>query len=114
MRRGLFLIYVTFTCLTMFVYCETVLAGSMNSKAGITFSNSYNPDITTDSIIPDGSKVVDNTSDDRTNKKLLPKTGGHSSSPVQYVGVGIMLVALVVFLVVRNNNRENRNNVSIQ
>ena len=37
MRRGLFLIYVTFTCLTMFVYCETVLAGSMNSKAGITF-----------------------------------------------------------------------------
>ena len=68
MRRGLFLIYVTFTCLTMFVYCETVLAGSMNSKAGITFSNSYNPDITTDSIIPDGSKVVDNTSDDRMNK----------------------------------------------
>lgn len=37
MRRGLFLIYVTFTCLTMFVYCETVLAGSMNSKVNNFF-----------------------------------------------------------------------------
>ncbi|MGG3758603.1 cell wall anchor protein [Bacillus anthracis] len=97
------------TLIPIFSFHETVLADKMNSKAGITFSNSYIPKTTTDSIIPDGSNVVVKVSDDYINKKKLPKTGRHSSSLIQCVGLGSMLIALVILVALARNNRENRN-----
>ncbi len=109
-KRSLLLIFCMFTSLTAFLQCETALASTMNSKAGITFSNSYIPNINTDSIIPDGSIVADNTSDDHINKKVLPKTGAYSTPMMQYLGLGSILIALVMLVtLVRNNNVENRN-----
>ncbi|HEK9101703.1 LPXTG cell wall anchor domain-containing protein [Bacillus pfraonensis] len=113
-KRGLFLMVFMFAWLTSFSCYETVLADTMSSKAGITFSNSYIPSTIIDPIIPDGSILIDQISDDQVNEKVLPKTGGHSSFPIQYVGLGSVLAALGIFVIlVRNNNRENRNNVSI-
>ncbi|CAM4095719.1 MULTISPECIES: cell wall anchor protein [Bacillus cereus group] len=109
-NKGLFLIYVTFTCLTTFLYCETVLAGGMNSKAGISFSNSYIPNIDPESIIPDGSILIDNTSDDHMNKKELPRTGSYSIFGIQCKGFVSILIGLAILVTLgRNNNREDRN-----
>ncbi|HFJ9331200.1 TPA: cell wall anchor protein [Bacillus paranthracis] len=109
-KRGLFLIYVTFTCLTTFLYCETVLADGMNSKAGITFSNSYIPNINPESIIPDGSILIDNSSDDHMNEKELPRTGSYSTLWIQYIGwISILMGLAILVTVIRNNNMENRN-----
>ncbi len=109
-KKCFFLMLFMFALIPMFSFHETALADKMNSKAGITFSNSYIPKTTTDSIIPDGSTVVVKVSDDHINKKTLPKTGRHLSSLIQYVGLGSILIALVILVVLaRNNNREDRN-----
>ncbi|MED1612777.1 LPXTG cell wall anchor domain-containing protein [Bacillus paranthracis] len=109
-KRSLFLICVTFACLTTFLYCGTVLADGMNSKAGITFSNSYIPNINSELIIPDGFILIDDTSDDRTIKKKLPRTGSYSTFWIQYIGLVSILMGLAILVtVVRNSNVENRN-----
>lgn len=101
------LIICMFACVTSMN--EKVEAATMNSKAGITFSNSYNPDITDDTNIPDGSIVVDKISDDRIFKKILPKTGGNHSILIQYIGLGIILVALAILANLFSNQVMNRN-----
>jgi len=88
---------------------DKVEADMMNSKAGITFSNSYNPNATDDTSIPDGSIVLDKTSDDRIFKKILPQTGGDHSVLIQYIGLGIILVALAILANLVNNHVINRN-----
>ncbi|MGH1298664.1 LPXTG cell wall anchor domain-containing protein [Bacillus pretiosus] len=109
-KKCLFLMLFMFALIPIFSFHETVLADKMNSKAGITFSNSYIPKATTDSIIPDGSTLVVKVSDDRISNNLLPKTGRNSSSLIQCVGLGSMLVALgILVTLARNNNREDRN-----
>lgn len=73
----------------------------MNSKAGITFSNSYNPSEIEDPLIPDGSKLVINISDDRISNKVLPKTGGQTSLILQYVGIGLLIAACLALFQTR-------------
>ncbi|MEF7556565.1 LPXTG cell wall anchor domain-containing protein [Bacillus thuringiensis] len=95
---------------SMFSCYEKVAADSMNSKAGITFSNSYTPVTITDSIIPDGTTVVVDISDDQMKKKKLPQTGGHSSNSFQYLGVMSIVAAFVLLLILlRSEFRKNRN-----
>ncbi|HHP1117575.1 LPXTG cell wall anchor domain-containing protein [Bacillus cereus group sp. MYBK163-2] len=83
------------------LFYEEVSASSMNSKAGITFSNSYNPSEIEDPLIPDGSKIVINISDDRITNKILPKTGGQTSIILQYAGVGLLIVACIALFQTR-------------
>ncbi|MED0974725.1 LPXTG cell wall anchor domain-containing protein [Bacillus paranthracis] len=85
----------------MFLFYGEVSASSMNSKAGITFSNSYNPSEIEDPLIPDGSKLVVNISDDRISNKVLPKTGGQTSLILQYVGIGLLIAACIVLFQTR-------------
>ncbi|HHT7189460.1 TPA: LPXTG cell wall anchor domain-containing protein [Bacillus cereus] len=94
----------------MFLLHDTVLASSMNSKAGITFSNSYTPVTVTDSIIPDGTTSIVSTPDDQIKKKELPQTGGHSSNLFQHLGVMCMAAAfLLLFILLRSETSKNRN-----
>lgn len=88
---------------------EKVEATTMNSKAGITFSNSYNPNITDDTSIPDGSIVLDKTSDDPISGKVLPQTGGNHSILIPYIGLGIMLLALAILANLVSNQPKSRN-----
>ncbi|AJG58723.1 LPXTG cell wall anchor domain-containing protein [Bacillus cereus] len=85
----------------MFLFYGEVSASSMNSKAGITFSNSYNPSEIEDPLIPDGSKLVINISDDRISNKVLPKTGGQTSLILQYVGIGLLIAACLALFQTR-------------
>lgn len=92
----------------MFLFYGEVSASSMNSKAGITFSNSYNPSEIEDPLIPDGSKLVINISDDRITNKVLPKTGGQTSLILQYVGIGLLIVACLALFQTRNRKIETK------
>ncbi|EOO65451.1 MULTISPECIES: LPXTG cell wall anchor domain-containing protein [Bacillus cereus group] len=85
----------------VFLFYEEVSASNMNSKAGITFSNSYNPSEIEDPLIPDGSKIVVNISDDRITNKVLPKTGGKPSIILQYAGLGLLMVACIALFQTR-------------
>ncbi|KLA23048.1 LPXTG cell wall anchor domain-containing protein [Bacillus cereus] len=97
-----------FLLVPIFFFYEEVSARSMNSKAGITFSNNYNPSEMVAPLIPDGSNLVTNTSDDLIKKKVLPKTGGHSSMILQYVGIGLLIAAFVVLFNVKNRVIETK------
>ncbi|MGN4444739.1 LPXTG cell wall anchor domain-containing protein [Bacillus cereus group sp. MYBK79-1] len=109
-KKCMFTMMLIGMLVSMFSCYEKVAADSMNSKAGITFSNSYTPVTITDSIIPDGTTVVVDISDDRMKKKKLPKTGGYSSNLFQYLGVSSIVVAFALLLTLsRSENRKNRN-----
>ncbi|MCU5461492.1 cell wall anchor protein [Bacillus cereus] len=85
----------------VFLFYEEVSASSITSKAGITFSNSYNPSEIEDPLIPDGSKLVIGISDDRITSKVLPKTGGQPSLILQYIGIGLLIAACIALFQIR-------------
>ncbi len=106
-KKCMFTMILISMFVSMFSCYEKVAADSMNSKAGITFSNSYTPVTITDSIIPDGTTVVVDTSDDQMK---LPQTGGYSSNLFQYLGASSIVAAFALLLMLsRSENRKNRN-----
>lgn len=110
LKKCLFLMLFMLALIPIFSFHEKILADKVNSKAGITFSNSYVPTTIIDSLIPDGSNLVIDTSDDQINKKELPKTGGQSFYLFQYLGLSSIIAAFVMLLTLaRSNNRKNRN-----
>jgi len=93
-RNYFYWISITCALLVFFSFQGYTLAETMNSKAGITFSNSYIPSTTAEQIIPDGSIVVDNTLDKLSKDKVLPKTGSETSFLSQYIGILLCVIAL--------------------
>ncbi|HDR7793104.1 TPA: LPXTG cell wall anchor domain-containing protein [Bacillus luti] len=106
-RKYFYWMSITCAFVMFFTFQSHVLAETMNSKAGITFSNSYIPSTTTDPIIPDGSTVVDDILDKTSKDKILPKTGGNISFLSQYIGFLLCLIALATLAL---NVREKKNN----
>ncbi|CUB10912.1 hypothetical protein BN2127_JRS1_02698 [Bacillus cereus] len=102
--------WMSITCafVMFFVFQGYALAETMNSKAGITFSNSYIPSTTTEQVIPDGSIVVDNVLDKTSKEKVLPKTGANVSFLSQYIGILLCLIAVAsLTLKVRDKKSNN-------
>ena len=107
-RNCFYWMLITCAFVAFFSIESNALAETMNSKAGITFSNSYIPSTTTDPIIPDGSIVVDNILDKPSKEKILPKTGGNASLLSQYIGIFLCLIALA-FLAFKVRDKKNSN-----
>ncbi|MBJ6721675.1 LPXTG cell wall anchor domain-containing protein [Bacillus sp. PR5] len=105
-RKYFYWMSITCAFVMFFAFQSYASAETMNSKAGITFSNSYIPSTTTDSIIPDGSTVVDNVLDKNSKDKVLPKTGSNVSFLSQYIGFLLCLIALATLAL---NVREKKN-----
>ncbi|WP_263704456.1 LPXTG cell wall anchor domain-containing protein [Bacillus thuringiensis] len=100
-------IAVTLIC-APFITLKAANASSMNSKAGITFSNSYTPVTSTD---PTETKIKEETVDkngtriikekDKNGDKHLPKTGGQTRDFTPYIGLFSITLSLYVFKRIR-------------
>jgi LPXTG-motif cell wall-anchored protein len=86
---------------------KPVLAESMNSKAGIMFSDSYDPPTTNPNKVDDSKTSVDKN----IKSGILPKTGGETSNLVQSIGFLLLLISVVIIVsIIRNyKNRERYN-----
>jgi len=102
--------WMSITCafVIFFAFQGYALAETMNSKAGITFSNSYIPSTTKEQVIPDGSIVIDSVLDKNDKSKILPKTGGNVSFLSQYIGILLCLIA-VASLTFKVRDKKNSN-----
>ncbi|HDR4373657.1 TPA: cell wall anchor protein [Bacillus cereus] len=96
MKKIVGIIVSTVICVP-FLMANVVTATSANSKAGITFSNSYTPNTSTDPTkINTKKETVDKNGD-----KYLPKTGGQTRDFKQYIGLFSIFLSLYVFKRIR-------------
>ncbi|HEF1902950.1 TPA: cell wall anchor protein [Bacillus cereus] len=96
MKKIVGIIVSTVMCVP-FLMANVVTATSTNSKAGITFSNSYTPNTSTDPTkINTKKETVDKNGD-----KYLPKTGGQTRDFKQYIGLFSIVLSLYVFKRIR-------------
>ncbi|ANC21820.1 LPXTG cell wall anchor domain-containing protein [Bacillus cereus] len=98
MKKIVGIIVSTVICVP-FLMANVVTATSANSKAGITFSNSYTPNTSTD---PTKINTKQETVDKNKNgDKYLPKTGGQTRDFKQYIGLFSIVLSLYVFKRIR-------------
>ncbi|MGN4448254.1 LPXTG cell wall anchor domain-containing protein [Bacillus cereus group sp. MYBK79-1] len=100
-------IAITFIC-TPIILLSAAHASSLNSKASITFSNSYTPVTSTD---PTETKIKKETVDkngtriikekDKNGDKYLPKTGGQTRDFTPYIGLFSIILSLYAFKRIR-------------
>lgn len=96
MKKIVGIIVSTVICVP-FLMANVVTATSANSKAGITFSNSYTPNTSTDPTkINTKKETVDKNGD-----KYLPKTGGQTRDFKQYIGLFSIVLSLYAFKRIR-------------
>ncbi|MBE5104729.1 cell wall anchor protein [Bacillus thuringiensis] len=96
MKKIVGMIAFTVICVS-FLMVNAVMATSTNSKASITFSNSYTPNTSTDPTkINTKKETVDKSGD-----KYLPKTGGQIRDFNQYIGLYSIVLSLYVFKRIR-------------
>lgn len=102
------------SCIAIIFICTSIImlsaahASSLNSKASITFSNSYTPVTSTD---PTETKIKEETVDkngtriikekDKNGDKHLPKTGGQTRDFKPYIGLFSITLSLYVFKRIR-------------
>ncbi|MCU5380489.1 LPXTG cell wall anchor domain-containing protein [Bacillus cereus] len=100
-------IAITFICAPI-ITLHAVNASSLNSKASITFSNSYTPVTSTDptetkikqeTVDKNGTRIINEK--DKTGDKYLPKTGGQTRDFTPYIGLFSITLSLYVFKRIR-------------
>ena len=100
MKKIVCIIVSTVICVP-FLMANVVAATSTNSKVGITFSNSYTPNTSTDPTKINTKKETVDKNKNKNGDKYLPKTGGKTRDFKQYIGLFSIVLSLYVFKRIR-------------
>lgn len=107
MKKVACCIAVTLICAPL-ITLKVANASSIDSKAGITFSNSYTPITSTDptetnttkeTVDENGTHIIKEKN--KNEDKYLPKTGGQTRDFSQYIGLLSVVSSLYVFKRIR-------------